>query len=150
MGLVTGWAGGPVNLIDMEGYPFVCPIQVRWRDLDAFTHVNNATFASYLEMARTKVFSDLFGGREAMEVPFFVTRLEIDYRRSIKLYDEVRVGVRVGWIKGASFTFEYLVEANGEKAAEAITTLASVDNTTGRVVRLTPSLRETLESLQVG
>ena len=134
----------------MEGYPFVCPIQVRWRDLDAFAHVNNATFASYLEMARTKVFSDLFGGREAMEVPFFVTRLEINYRRSIKLYDEVRVGVRVGWIKGASFTFEYLVEANGEKAAEAITTLACVDNATGSVVRLTPSLRETLESLQVG
>mgnify|MGYP001822906864 FL=1 len=150
MGLVTGSAGGPVNLIGMEGYPFVCPIQVRWRDLDAFAHVNNATFASYLEMARTKVFSDLFGGREAMEVPFFVTRLEINYRRSIKLYDEVRVGVRVGWIKGASFTFEYLVEANGEKAAEAITTLACVDNATGSVVRLTPSLRETLESLQVG
>ena len=72
--------GGPANLIDMEGYPYVCPIQVRWRDLDAFAHVNNATFASYLEMARTRVFSDLFGGREAMEVPFFVTRLEIDYR----------------------------------------------------------------------
>jgi len=134
----------------MENYPFICPIQVRWRDLDAFTHVNNATFASYLEMARTKVFSDLFGGREAMEVPFFVTRLEIDYRRSIKLYDEVQVGIRVGWIKGASFTFEYLVTANGESAAEAVTTLACVDNVTGKVVRITPALRKTLESLQSG
>jgi len=134
----------------MENYPFICPIQVRWRDLDAFTHVNNATFASYLEMARTKVFSDLFGGREAMEVPFFVTRLEIDYRRSIKLYDEVQVGIRVGWIKGASFTFEYLVTANGESAAEAVTTLACVDNVTGQVVRITPALRKTLESLQSG
>ena len=134
----------------MENYPFICPIQVRWRDLDAFTHVNNATFASYLEMARTKVFSDLFGGREAMEVPFFVTRLEIDYRRSIKLYDEVQVGIRVGWIKGASFTFEYLVTANGKSAAEAVTTLACVDNVTGKVVRITPALRKTLESLQSG
>ena len=133
----------------MDGYPYSCPIQVRWRDLDAFAHVNNATFASYLEMARTRVFSDRFGGREAMDVPFFVTRLEIDYRRSIKLYDEVQVGIRVGWVKGASFTFEYLVEANCEKAAEAITTLACVDNTTGRVLRLTPSLRKILESLRV-
>jgi acyl-CoA thioester hydrolase len=148
--LITGWVDGPANLTGMKGYPYVCQIQVRWRDLDAFAHVNNATFASYLEMARTKVFSDLFGGREAMEVPFFVTRLEIDYRRPVKLYDEVRVGVRVGWIKGASFTFEYLVEANGEKAAEAITTLACVENTTGRVVRLDPGLRKVLASLQVG
>jgi acyl-CoA thioester hydrolase len=134
----------------MEGFPCVCPIQVRWRDLDAFAHVNNATFASYLEMARTKVFKEYFGGREAMEVPFFVTRLEIDYRRPVKLYDEVRVGIRVGWIKGASFAFEYRVEANGEAVAEAITTLACVDNTTGRVVRMSPALRKTLESLQVG
>ena len=134
----------------MDGYPFSCPIQVRWRDLDAFGHVNNATFASYLEMARTKVFQEYFGGREAMEVPFFVTRLEIDYRRPVKLYDEVLVGIRVGRLKGASFTFEYLVEANGELAAEAVTTLACVDNSTGKVVRMSPSLRKTLESLQKG
>ena len=134
----------------MENYPYICPIQVRWRDLDAFAHVNNAVFASYLEMARTRVFSDRFGGREAMEVPFFVTRLEIGYRRSIKLYDEVQIGIRVGWIKGASFTFEYRIEANGKTAAEAVTTLACVDNTTGSVVRLTPGLRKILESLQSG
>ena len=133
----------------MEGFPYSCPIQVRWRDLDAFSHVNNATFASYLEMARTKVFQDFFGGREAMEVPFFITRLEIKYRRAVKLYDDVHVGVRVGWIKGASFTFEYRVEVNGETAADAVTTLACVDNTTGRAVRMAPALRETLESLQI-
>jgi acyl-CoA thioester hydrolase len=132
----------------MKGFPYSCPIQIRWRDLDAFAHVNNATFASYLEMARTRVFKDRFGGREAMEIPFFVTRLEIDYRRPIKLYDEVEVGIRVGWLKGASFTFEYRVESNGETAATAVTTLACVENTTGRPVRLAPALREILESLQ--
>ena len=134
----------------MDGFPFSCPVQVRWRDLDAFSHVNNATFASYLEMARTVVFQERFGGREALEVPFFVTRLEINYRRSVKLYDDVVVGIRVGWIRGASFTFEYRVEANGEVAAEAVTKLACVDNASGKVVRLTPALRTTLESLQSG
>ncbi len=132
----------------MKGFPYSCPIQIRWRDLDAFAHVNNATFASYLEMARTRVFKDRFGGREAMEIPFFVTRLEIDYRRPIKLYDDVEVGIRIGWLKGASFTFEYRVESNGETAAMAVTTLACVENTTGRPVRLAPALRKILESLQ--
>ena len=64
------------------------------------------------------------------------------------LYDEVRVWLRVGEIRGASFTFEYVVEANGAVAAEAVTTLACVDNTTGRPVRMTPDLRATLETLQ--
>jgi acyl-CoA thioester hydrolase len=132
----------------MESYPFSCPIQVRWRDLDAFGHVNNATFASYLEMARTKVWTSLFGSRDALAIPFFVKRLEIDYRRPVGLDDEVEVWLRVGEIRGASFTFEYLVEAAGEVAATASTRLASVDKEIGRPVRIEASVRATLETLR--
>ena len=134
----------------MHDYPFVCPIQVRWRDLDAFGHVNNATFASYVEMARTAVWRQRFGGREAMDIPFFVKRLEIDFRRPVGLYDEVRVWLRVGEIRGASFTFEYLIRANDTTAAEAVTTLACVDNITGKPVRMPAALRATLVTLQIG
>lgn len=132
----------------MESFPFSCPIQIRWRDLDAFAHVNNATFASYLEMARSEVWRLRFGGRDAMDIPFFVKRLEIEYLRPIGLYDEVRVWLRVGEIKGASFTFEYVIEAAGEVAATATTLLASVDNRSGRPRRIDDALRATLETLQ--
>ena len=131
----------------MDGYTFSCPIQIRWRDLDAFGHVNNATFASYLEMARTEVWTALFGGRDALAIPFFVKRLEIVYRRPISLADEVRVRIRVGETRGASFTFEYLVEAGGEIAAEAVTKLACVDKTTGKPVPIEPEVRAKLEGM---
>jgi acyl-CoA thioester hydrolase len=133
----------------MDGYPFSCPIQVRWRDLDAFAHVNNATFATYLEVARTAVWEERFGGREAMDISFFVKRVEIEFKRPLALYDEVRVWLRVGEIRGASFTFEYVVEANAMVAAEAATVLASVDNTTGRPMRMSAEMRTKLEKLQV-
>ena len=132
----------------MDGYPFSCPIQVRWRDLDAFGHVNNAVFASYLEMARTVVWTDLFGSRDALDIPFCVRRLEIDFRRPIALEDEVRVWLRVGEIRGASFVFEYAVEAAGHVVAEAITRLACVDHQTGRPVPIEEDLRSTLATLQ--
>lgn len=132
----------------MDGYPFSCPIQVRWRDLDAFAHVNNATFSSYLEIARTAVWRECFGGREALDISFFVKRLVIDFGRPVALYDEVRVWLRVGEIRGASFTFEYAVEANGELAAKAMTQLASVDTATGRPVRMSAGMRSMLEKLQ--
>ena len=132
----------------MDGYSFSCPIQVRWRDLDAFGHVNNATFASYLEMARTEAWTTLFGGRDALGIPFFVKRLEIDYRRPIGLDDEVRAWLRVGETRGASFTFEYVVEAGGEVAAEAVTRLACVDKRTGRPVPIDADVRATLETLR--
>jgi len=136
------------NLPLMDGYPFSCPIQVRWRDLDAFGHVNNAVFASYLEMARTVVWTELFGGREALGIPFYVRRLEIEYRRQIGLDDDVQVWLRVGDIRGASFVFEYLVETAGEVAALAITQLACVDKETGRPVPIEAEVRATLEKLQ--
>ncbi len=132
----------------MDGYSFSSPIQVRWCDLDAFGHVNNATFASYLEMARTEAWTTLFGGRDALGIPFFVKGLEIDYRRPIGLDDEVRVWLRVGETRGASFTFEYVVEAGGEVAAEAVTRLACVDKQTGRPVPIDPDVRATLETLR--
>jgi len=132
----------------MENYPFVCPIQVRWRDLDAFSHVNNAIFASYLEMARTEVWRQRFQDHEATDIPFFVSRLEIDYKRPLSLYDEVRVWLRVGTIEGATFTFEYVVEGGGVLAARAVTKLACVDKKTGKPVRISPRLRSTLETLQ--
>lgn len=134
----------------MEGYPFSCPIQVRWRDLDALGHVNNATFASYLEMARTAAWIELFGDRGAIDIPFFVMRLEIDYRRPVALDDEVLVWLRVGELRGASLVFEYVVEAGGEVAAVASTRLACVDNRAGRPTRMDPELRARLETLQAG
>jgi acyl-CoA thioester hydrolase len=132
----------------MDNYPFSCPIQVRWRDLDAFGHVNNATFASYLELARTEVWTRLLDDREALAIPFFVKRLEIDYRRPVGLDEDVRVWLRVGGIRGASFVFEYAVEAGGEVAALATTRLACVDRLTGRPVPIDPEVRESLEKLR--
>src|SRR3546814_7830400 len=35
---------------------FRMPIALRWRDLDAFNHVNNSTFMTYLEEARIRWF----------------------------------------------------------------------------------------------
>ena len=141
---------GTANLTEMKGYPFSCQIQVRWRDLDAFGHVNNATFASYLETARTDVWTTLFGSRDALCIPFFVKRLEIKYKRPINLDDEVRVWLRVSETRGASFTFDYVVEAGGEVAAEAVTLLACVDKKSGRPVPIDSEVRAALETLQVG
>ncbi len=33
-------------------------IEIRWRDLDGFAHVNNSTYLTYLEEARDEFFTD--------------------------------------------------------------------------------------------
>jgi acyl-CoA thioester hydrolase len=45
--------------LDNEKILFQMPIELRWRDLDAFNHVNNANFLTYLEEARIRWFDSI-------------------------------------------------------------------------------------------
>ena len=36
---------------DLSDFPFHYEIKTRWKDMDAFGHVNNAVFLSYIEDA---------------------------------------------------------------------------------------------------
>ena len=40
------------RLYQIEDFQFQHPINTRWKDLDAFRHINNAVFLSYIEDAR--------------------------------------------------------------------------------------------------
>ena len=44
-----------INL-QLSDFPYRHELKTRWRDLDAFNHVNNATFLSYIEDARIVFF----------------------------------------------------------------------------------------------
>jgi len=115
--------------------------------VDALGHVNNATIVTYLETARTELWRERFGG--GSDIPFVVARVDVAYRRQIMLDDHVSVGVRVADIRGARYTFEYRVEANGELAAEASTLMAHVLPGEGRPSRIPPDLHSRLATLQV-
>ena len=131
----------------MEGYPFSVGVQVRWRDLDAFEHVNNAVFASWIEVARTELWRQRFAGRRTGDIPFVIARLEIDFRRPVQLYDDVRVGLRAGDLCATSFAFEYRLEASGHHAADARTVQVCIRPDSGRPVRVPDELRQGLEAL---
>jgi acyl-CoA thioester hydrolase len=66
-------------------------ISVRWRDLDAFNHVNNSNYLTYLEEARLQWLQQLAGewmDEQAMPV---MAASEINYRRPISWPARVRV-----------------------------------------------------------
>ena len=65
-------------------FTFRC--SVRWGDMDAFGHVNNVDFLTYMQEARTGM---LFAGEAAERIPdlikgVVVARHEIDYRRPLE------------------------------------------------------------------
>jgi acyl-CoA thioester hydrolase len=101
----------------MNPLAFQIPIEVRFRDLDALGHVNNAVYATYFEMGRVAFLLERFGGFGPAACDFILARLEIDYRRPVLLGKECRLGLWVSAVGTTSFTFEYELEAAGELAA---------------------------------
>ena len=124
----------------MEGFDFVHRETVRFRDVDAMGHVNNAVFLTYLEEARI-AFLQRFDAEPANMI---LARVEIDFRAPLEVGDEIEIGVRPARVGEKSFELEYEVRAGEAVAAEAKTVIVSYDYETGRTVEVPQAWREAL------
>ena len=100
-------------------------IPIRWRDMDAYGHVNNAVYLTYLEEVRDAWAREVLG--QAFD--FVIVRIAIDYRSELSLEDgEVVVrcwGTGVG--NSSIRTGEEIVKADGELAAESESVIVGHD-----------------------
>lgn len=127
---------------------FRYPIEVRFRDLDAMGHVNNAVIVTYLEVARTRLwlsfFQDLVQG---VDFPFVVARVSVDYKVPIKLHHKVEIEVWVQHLGRSSFTLAYRLWADSLVGAEAETVQVHYDYAQGKPIPIEGALRSRLEAL---
>jgi acyl-CoA thioester hydrolase len=100
-------------------YLFDCPL--RWSDMDAYGHVNNARFLTLYEEARVALF--FLGAREmgltSFEDGIVISRHEVDYLRPINYGDPVRIEMWVEETRAARFTIVYEFIAAGVLASKA-------------------------------
>jgi acyl-CoA thioester hydrolase len=120
-------------------------IEVRWRDVDALRHVNNAVYATYLEECRDGWLEQALGDAAAMW-DYVLARVAIDFRREIGLDEEaVVVRTTLARIGSSSITLrEEVRKLDGTLAAEAESVIVARDRETGSSRPLTPSERERL------
>ena len=57
-------------------------IDIRWRDYDAFGHVNNSVYLDYLEEVRDE-WLELALGRHGSSWDFVLVRVAIDFREEV-------------------------------------------------------------------
>jgi acyl-CoA thioester hydrolase len=131
-------------------FPFSCPVELRFADIDAMNHVNNAVFVTLLELARVRLWQERFGfAGSARDIPIIVARVAVDYRSPIGFADRVLVGVGVKDVGRTSFTLVYVIEASGRLAADAETVQVLFDYATRTPSPIPPELRAGLEELRL-
>ena len=81
-------------------------IPVRTYDIDSAAHVSNIVYIRWLEDLRYELFNKHFSLQTLMEggTTLVLKSTNIEYKRSIRLFDEVRAKMRVERIAKASLT----------------------------------------------
>jgi acyl-CoA thioester hydrolase len=105
-------------------------VQVRFRDIDAFGHVNNAVFFSYVELARIRYLLDVLHPTTGFDrMPLILARVELDFRSPINFGEEVTVETRVERIGRSSFDMRHRMTAGPEDrlAGDVHTVLVTYD-----------------------
>ena len=120
------------------------PLHVRWRDLDAFNHVNNSSYLTFLEEARLQWLRGVPGewfNAHAMPV---MAAVELHYRRPIEWPAEIDVLLSCERLGNSSMTIGNRIVDRSDHAcvyADGSVVMVWVDPATGASVPLPQAIR---------
>ncbi len=121
------------------------PLSVRWRDLDAFNHVNNSKFLSYLEEARLRWMMSLPGEWIDENVAPVVAAATINYRRPIAWPNEIVVELFVERLGNTSLTIGHrILDASNDTTlyADGHVVMVWIDRQRGQAATLPDAVRK--------
>ncbi|MBS0380823.1 MAG: acyl-CoA thioesterase [Proteobacteria bacterium] len=121
------------------------PVHVRWRDLDAFNHVNNSSYLTYLEEARLQWLRNVPGEWFTEHAMPVMAAVELHYRKPIEWPAEIDVLLSCERLGNSSMTLGNRIvdrDDHGRVYADGNVVMVWVDPTTGASVPLPGAIRE--------
>lgn len=97
----------------VEHKKVVTKIPIRFRDIDAMGHVNNAVYLTYFEEGRKEFVRSLFGIVQPEEYNFILAHIACDFLKPITISDTVILEIWVGAIGKKRFDFIYRLLKQG-------------------------------------
>ena len=120
---------------------------VHWNDLDAFGHINNANYLTFIQEVRADFtwYSRIAKGLKPMFADMVVARAEIDYLEPINGGGfDIDIAIWVSKIGNSSFTLDYELTSKAGVHAKARTVQVAVDMATKRSRAITDEERALL------
>ncbi len=122
---------------------YVASIGVRWRDLDAFNHVNNSNYLTYLEEARLQWLKDVRDWFDEDSMPVLAAS-ELQYRRPIEWPASLHVELRCARLGNSSMTIAHrIVDADDANLlySDGHVVMVWMNPATGKPVPLPATIR---------
>lgn len=128
---------------DRQAALYTMPMALRWRDLDAFNHVNNSTFLTFLEEARIRWFDSLDEDWVTDSVAPLLAAVQMNYRAPIAYPASIVVELFAERVGNSSVTIGHRIVSEDEhtRHADGHVVMVWIDRASGRPTSLPDAVR---------
>lgn len=89
------------------------PVNIRFKDIDAMGHVNNAVYITYFEEGRKEFLIQVLGVADPSEYSMILATIQCEYLKPLQITDDVMLETWLSEIKTRSFKFKYRIYCPG-------------------------------------
>ena len=136
----------------MNIFRFHHPIEIRYADIDAQRHVNNAIYFTYMEQARVAyvLHVGLWDGGDFDGIGFIMAEQCCTYKAQISMSQAIEIGVRTARLGKKSFELVYSFRDRNthEELATGSTVLVAFDYRSNKSVPIPDVWRSTLTGFE--
>jgi acyl-CoA thioester hydrolase len=122
----------------------VTDVTLRYSDMDALGHLNNAVYATLFEAGRVAHYMQTFDGAMPEDADFVIVKLTIEFKAEARYPGTARIATRVARVGGSSLTYAQDIRIEGRLVATAESVCAMFDTVRRKAIRIPDGLRALL------
>ena len=123
---------------------FRIALGVRWGDMDAFNHVNNAEYLRYLEEARVQWLASLRGVSLTDRIAPVLVASNVNYRQPIEWPNEIIIELFIDKLGNSSLTLGHRMLSSTDASvlySDGSVVMVWIDTQTGKSVPLPEAVK---------
>ena len=135
---------GAANVDTPRAPAFRIILGVRWGDMDAFNHVNNAQYLRYLEEARVQWLASLPGVSMTDRITPVLVASQVNYRQPIEWPNEIAIELFIDRTGNSSLTMGHHMLSSTDASvlySDGSVVMVWIDTQTGKSVPLPEAVR---------
>ena len=135
-----------IDLSDLSNFAYFTDVTVRYSDQDELGHINNCSYATYVEAGRVQFLGGLLSPRKHPGIDFILARVTINYLREAHYPGIIKVGSRILALGTKSMTTGYglFKDSICVATADSVNIYFEVDSR--KTIKIPSDIRATLES----
>lgn len=131
------------------------PLNIRWNDMDALSHVNNVYYFDYFQNARGHYMPTVSKNWDWTKFMFVIAHIECDYYKELSLMSRNPIiKVKASRLGNKSFDFEYIILSENKGGEQIIhakgkSTQVMIDIRQKTSVDIPDWLRDDLQNFEI-